>query len=308
MVYRILCIDGGGIRGVYALQVLKMLQDEIDTDLFKKIDCFAGTSTGSLIIASLNQGYQVQDLLNFYTFLGRRVFLKNKKTENGGAKYSNRFLKKMLKKFLPNNPTLFDIQPHMIIPSCHLSNGDNGLWESIIYDNYDRTKAKEYNLIEITLRSSAAPLYFPSYQKHIDGGVFALNPSLVALSRAIDEKGAGKELNDIRLLSIGNGINPAGINIDVDWGPKEWLEPYHKVAKHPLFSLLTEIGATIPEYPLTQILKNKTLRINGPLSVPIEIDDVGKIDLLKREAKALKIHNREKWESYKHWVRQNFIV
>lgn len=307
MVYRILSIDGGGIRGVYALQILKMLQEEIDQKLFEKIDCFAGTSTGALIIAAITQGYQPKDLLHFYTFLGWRVFFKNDKFDQGGAKYTNRFLKKIMNQFLPN-PSLSEIKPHIIIPTCHLGTDKNGFWEPIIYDNFDRQASKNYKLIDLALRSSAAPLYFSSYQKHIDGGVFALNPSLIALSRALDEKGGNLKMEEIRILSIGNGMNPTGINQDIDWGVDKWLSSYHNVAEYPLFSLLTDMGAMIPEYPLSQIMKEKILRINGPLLMPIEIDDCSKIDQLKKSALDLKEHAPDRWEAYKHWIRQNFII
>lgn len=308
MVYRILCVDGGGIRGVYALQILRMLQEEIDEELFNKVDCFAGTSTGALIVASLSQGYQPKDMLHFYSLLGKLVFAKSRTFSEGGAKYTNRFLKKILTRFLPHDPTLSEIKPHIIIPTCNLSAQRTGFWQTAIYDNYDREESKQYNLIDIALRSSAAPLYFPSYQKHVDGGLFALNPSLSALSRALDEKGGGKQLSEIRLLSIGNGTSPMGINQEVDWGVEKWFAPYHDLAKYPLYSLLTDMAAIIPEYPLSQILRENTLRINGPLLSPVELDDYTKYDLLKRSAIDLKQHASEKWESYKHWIRQNFII
>lgn len=308
MVYRILCVDGGGIRGVYASQILRMLQEEIDHNLFDRVDCFAGTSTGALIVASLSQGYGPRDVLHFYTFLGRLVFSKNPNHGEGASKYSNQHLKKILKRFIPEDPVLSELKPHIIIPTCHLGIEKTGYWQTIIYDNYDREKSKEYNLIDVALRSSAAPLYFPSYQKHVDGGLFALNPSLVALSRALDKGGGNKELEEIRLLSIGNGISPVGINQDIDWGVEKWFSPYHDLAQYPLFSLLTDVGAVIPDYPLAQILKEKTLRINGPLLAPVELDDFGKVDLLKKSAIDLKEHDPDRWESYKHWIRQNFII
>lgn len=308
MVYRILCVDGGGIRGVFALQVLKMLQEEIDHNLFDKVDCFAGTSTGALIVASLSQGYEPKDMLHFYTFLGRLAFAKNPKFSEGSAKYSNQNLQKMMNRFLPEDPLLSELKPHIIIPTCHLGCEKSGFWQTMIYDNYDREESKKHKLIDIALRSSAAPLYFPSYQKHVDGGLFALNPSLVALARSLDKEGGKKELDEIRLLSIGNGVSPVGINQDIDWGVNKWFSPYHDLAEYPLFSLLTDMGSSIPEYPLSQILREKTLRINGPLQIPIELDDVSKVDVLKKSALDIKQHTPEKWESYKHWVRQNFII
>jgi hypothetical protein len=74
VVYRILSIDGGGIKGVFALQVLKMIEEELGRDILKKIDCFSGTSTGALIVSGMAMGYEPKDLLRFYKFFASRVF------------------------------------------------------------------------------------------------------------------------------------------------------------------------------------------------------------------------------------------
>lgn len=297
MGYKILCIDGGGIRGIYSLQILKMLEEEVDSDIFKKVDCFAGTSAGALIVAALSQGYTAKDLMRFFSFFGRRVFQKNPQAKDGGAKYTNRFLSKALKRMFPKNPTLADINKHIIIPACSLCSEEDGKWLPKIYDNLDRNAAKEYHLIDAALKSAAAPIYFSSHRGYVDGGLFALNPSLIAYSRALEKKHG-----DIQLLSIGNGINPAGINEEVDWNEVQWMVPYREVARHPLFALLTDIGSCIPDYPLRQILGGSYHRVNGPLDEPVEIDDANKAGLLIRNAKSIPC-----WEETKTWIREKFL-
>jgi patatin-like phospholipase/acyl hydrolase len=298
VVYRILSIDGGGIKGVFALQVLKMIEEELGRDILKKIDCFSGTSTGALIVSGMAMGYEPKDLLRFYKFFASRVFPKRKELEDlGKAKYGNEKLKRILSRVFPENPTLSDLSRHIVIPACKLSSEAEGCWYPEVYDNFDREKSKEYSLIDVALRSSAAPIYFPSYQKYIDGGVFALNPSLLAFSRAIDPKGGGIQQSDVRILSLGNGINPAKIEEEIDWDEKRWMQPYGRVALHPLFSLMTDMGAFMPEYPLTQILGDKFCRINGPLPVPVEMDDLTKVGLLIKSAKDFRSNNQEKWGS-----------
>lgn len=305
MTYKILCIDGGGIRGAFALQILHMLQEDIGKDLLTKLDCFAGTSTGSLIVAAISQGFSPKELLRFYNILGSRVFPKPKNKEKGMAKYDNTTLIKALKIIFPKNPKLSEIEKHVIIPACKLYDERKEQWSMEIYDNFDRINASHISLIDAALRSSAAPIYFPSYQKCIDGGVYAHNPSLLALSRAIDEKGGNQNIKDIRLLSIGNGKNPGGINEELNWDEHKWMAPYPPLAKHPLYSLLTEMNADTPDYPLGQILKKQYLRINAFLPHPVEMDDTKSVKLLIKTAKSIREKTPEIWDSYLDWVQDN---
>lgn len=50
---KILCIDGGGIRGVFAVSILKALEEELKQPAGDYFDIIAGTSTGSIIASSL---------------------------------------------------------------------------------------------------------------------------------------------------------------------------------------------------------------------------------------------------------------
>ncbi len=299
MSYKILCIDGGGIRGVFALEILRMIQEDLGKDVFKQFDCFSGTSTGALIVSALLKGYQPSELSHFYSLFGRKIFPKGRKGVIGEAKYSQNFLKAVLQTTWSEKTTLADLKKQIIITACRL----HGSFGVEIYDNFDLEKAKEWGLVDIALRSSAAPVYFPSYQKYIDGGVYALNPSLLALSRVLDPQGGNKNISDIKILSIGTGINPASINEEINWGAHEWMSPYNEVADYPLFSLMTEISSTIPEYPLTQLLKENYLRINATLPSPVEIDDPTKISLLKETARNLKEKNPQTWTRYIDWIR-----
>jgi patatin-like phospholipase/acyl hydrolase len=43
---KLLAIDGGGIRGIYASHVLERVQKEFNTEFHREFDLIAGTSTG----------------------------------------------------------------------------------------------------------------------------------------------------------------------------------------------------------------------------------------------------------------------
>jgi len=78
---RILSLDGGGIRGVFSLEILLRMQELLRNEygsknlvLAEHFDLFAGTSTGAIIAAGLCWGMTVEEILEFYVKYGRTIF------------------------------------------------------------------------------------------------------------------------------------------------------------------------------------------------------------------------------------------
>jgi patatin-like phospholipase/acyl hydrolase len=78
---KLLAIDGGGIRGVLALEVLQRIEDLLnaksgcaDFRLADYFDYIAGTSTGGIIAAGLSIGMPVSEILTFYREAGAQMF------------------------------------------------------------------------------------------------------------------------------------------------------------------------------------------------------------------------------------------
>ena len=79
---RIFALDGGGVKGVLALGMLKPLEDELrrragghgEFRLCDYYDLIGGTSTGSIIAAGLALGLSVDELIDLYMRLGPEVF------------------------------------------------------------------------------------------------------------------------------------------------------------------------------------------------------------------------------------------
>ncbi|MGA7884442.1 MAG: patatin-like phospholipase family protein [Acidobacteriaceae bacterium] len=78
---RILALDGGGIRGVFSLELLlhmqKMLRRHYGREDFllrDHFDFFAGASTGAIIAACLAWGYTVEQILELYARYGGKMF------------------------------------------------------------------------------------------------------------------------------------------------------------------------------------------------------------------------------------------
>jgi patatin-like phospholipase/acyl hydrolase len=77
----ILALDGGGIRGVFTLEILARMEQMLrkhygrdDLVLRDHFDFFAGTSTGAIIAACLCWGYSVEQILDLYVSYGRKMF------------------------------------------------------------------------------------------------------------------------------------------------------------------------------------------------------------------------------------------
>lgn len=80
---RMLAIDGGGIRGVLALEILQKIEDSLKAQsrraefrLADYFDYISGTSTGGIIAAALSTGMAVAEIMEFYDAAGPDMFTK----------------------------------------------------------------------------------------------------------------------------------------------------------------------------------------------------------------------------------------
>ncbi len=78
---RILSLDGGGIRGVFSLELLLRMQQLLrqqygspELVLADHFDLFAGTSTGAIIATCLCWGMAVEEILELYVKFGNTMF------------------------------------------------------------------------------------------------------------------------------------------------------------------------------------------------------------------------------------------
>lgn len=78
----ILAIDGGGMRGLFALACLSTIAETLygDSDtagtqkLMKNFDLVCGTSTGGIIATGLATGHSIQEIRTMYLKMGGDVF------------------------------------------------------------------------------------------------------------------------------------------------------------------------------------------------------------------------------------------
>eukprot|EP01116_Phalansterium_solitarium_P010050 TRINITY_DN2444_c0_g1_i1.p1 TRINITY_DN2444_c0_g1~~TRINITY_DN2444_c0_g1_i1.p1 ORF type:complete len:559 (+),score=151.69 TRINITY_DN2444_c0_g1_i1:145-1821(+) len=235
--YRILSLDGGGVRGLFTMHVLKRLHDE--TGFLDNIDCFAGTSAGSQNAMALAAGVAPKDALELAYWGAKNALHQTygRWVQNGytAATYDMTILTQMLRRVFATE-RLPALNPDVIVVAFDLHRDEaaapaESSWRPKVFD-----KSDDREIVDVLLASSAAPTYFPSYQGFIDGGVVATNPSMAAVAYALDkprraqrdasraQSGAARlALEDIQLLSIGTGGQATFIPGDVDWGVIDWM-------------------------------------------------------------------------------------
>ena len=78
MPFRILSLDGGGIRGLVSaymlLEIEKKLKENSLPPVREYFDMIAGTSTGSILAAGIALGYSMEELIEIYTEQGLKIF------------------------------------------------------------------------------------------------------------------------------------------------------------------------------------------------------------------------------------------
>ncbi len=226
--FRILSIDGGGIRGIYTAVLIDRIAKHVP-DLINRTIFYAGTSSGSLLALGLAYGLPPVELIELFRAYAKEVFkssIVNQVSNIVGAKYDILNLRKILtpyfgaailKDFGTNHRKL------VFVPTFDLDGEIDGVrtWKPKFFHNFPGPDSDAGEMaVDVIIRSSATPVYFQSYQGYIDGGVIARNPSMAALAQALDPRAGRQSIDDIRMLSFGSGYYPRYISgRDTGLGP-----------------------------------------------------------------------------------------
>jgi predicted acylesterase/phospholipase RssA len=214
---RILALDGGGIRGLITLEVLKEIEERTRKPIAELFDVVAGSSTGAIIASLLllpdEQGrprYSASDVIAIYADTVRRVFSRPwyhaLLTLDGllGPKYLNRE-KIAIARELYGEATFHDLLRPMMILAYSLARSDLQVFTSWPPD-YD-----DMHLMPLVVAATSGPTYFPAVQlegpepeagQYLDGSVLATDPSEQVLLQAL----AAYPDRDIVLVSVGTGL------------------------------------------------------------------------------------------------------
>lgn len=212
----ILSIDGGGIKGLYSAAFLAGLENKFGKETHNCFDLVAGTSTGGILALAIAARIPVKDIVEFYKEWGPRIFRTRFNIFRNllFSKYSNKELIKALQNIF-GNTRIKDIYSQdkcvsICIPSIDVIQGTPTVFKTP--HDIQLSRDNEQYLWEIALATSSAPTYFPvakiriprssAWKLFVDGGLWANNPSLVAITEALTYQ--KQTIENIYMLSLGN--------------------------------------------------------------------------------------------------------
>ena len=231
--FRILALDGGGIKGSFSAAVLAALEDATKCRCVDHFDLIAGTSTGGIIALGLGLGMSAQEIVSFYEEHGPAIFpscsLVQRLTGTvrqlvWGPKHSHAILREKLSLVL-GEKQFGESQTRLVIPTYDAIGGRIFVMKTSHHPRFQYDT--EALAVDVALATSAAPTYFQAamFPKHancsyVDGGVWANAPVMVALVEAFSFLDV--PLDNIDILSIGTTSTPFSIAQHVDSGALEW--------------------------------------------------------------------------------------
>lgn len=260
----ILSIDGGGPFVLMSLLLLDRIE-AIHPGFLSQVDLFAGTSAGAIsaMIIAANEDpvrglHTAIDFWETTPILARSARHLATGLIGVTSLYSHDMLKRALRGTL-GTKKLGEFRRKVLLASVRLDNGiaDPALhsWTPISLSNLtvDDPAYLDDNAVDLALRSAAAPVVWPVYQGHVDGGLFANDPSMLALSRVIQERRkdttghAGEILGDIWIFSVGEGQTKHYLSVGTrNWGYQRWM-----LNRTPRFALL-ELALTTSGEEISQ--------------------------------------------------------
>jgi uncharacterized protein len=296
--YHILALDGGGIRGLLTAILLERLE-AARPGLLAKVNLFAGSSTGGILALGLAAGRTPSQARELYEKRGRQVFADSRwdNLRDLGhavrAQYSNTELKRVLQAEF-GSMTLGELPHRVLVAAFDLENDPHlppqlRTWKPKFFHNFlGRDSDAHEKVVDVAMRTSAAPSYFPIYQGYIDGGVVAGNPSMAALAQALEPNTGKQALADITLLSLGTGRNNRSIPAQTnDWGWVQW-------APH-IINIVLDGTSGIADYECRQLLGDRYHRLNPYLPERIDLDDVSKIPRLREIGERVMLEPTLEW-------------
>ena len=289
--FNILSFDGGGLRGTLSIHLLKKLQN-LTPNIVKTTNLISGTSTGSLIALGLAYGLSAEEISNLYSKENIEYIFDKSYSQIARPKYDNDHLKEVLLRIFPENLKLKDLGKLVIIPAFYLGD-ENNSWKAMFYNNIPNSPTEDFRVVDVAMASSAAPVFFPTYERNIDGGIIATDPSLASIVYSID-KTLGKSIENIRLLSFGTGYYYNSIKQDTsNWGAIDWV--VSKDPDLPIISVTLEGNAQVSQIFSKKLLQDNYYRLNPRMNRDISMDDVKAVDYLTKLAKEYDMKECVSW-------------
>jgi hypothetical protein len=212
--FRILSIDGGGMKGSFAAGFLAEAERLSSRRIVDHFDLVVGTSTGGIIALAVTSGVPAADVRRFYVTDGPSIFPRPlslwdpRSWPLGRPVHSGKPLDDALRKVFGGRLLGQALAPTMV-PALRV---DDGTLHVIKTPHAPRfVNDQHLPLVDVARATSAAPLYLPPYRAqngstYLDGGLAVNNPACLGVAEAIDV--FGKDRGSIRVLSIASPEEP----------------------------------------------------------------------------------------------------
>ena len=271
---KVISFDGGGVRAIAGIVFLKKLEIESGKKIFDTFDMFVGTSAGAFNAACFSyKGMDANTLKKYWSkeyldqIMQTSFFWDKASLIQARPRYESEGRIKVLHEIFSKDTLGISNKP--LVTLCY----DIEKRIHVIHSNFN---TPDITYIDALSASSAAPMYFPTYQMEnrswmIDGGVVTNNPCLIGFAQAKEYFKTDK----IKILSIGAGLNKQKINGEISskWGGVGWL-------RNDIMGMMldSEVHHDISE----DILGDSYLRINSPLGkINRILDDDSEVNLEK---------------------------
>lgn len=276
--FRILSIDGGGIRGVFPAAYLADIEKKFlgGRSIATCFDMIAGTSTGGIIALALAHGMTAAEGLKIYSDRGNRIFPALKGFGKwrrllrwlSRPKHNAEVLKDELLQVF-GDTLLDEARTRLIIPSFEGKYGEPFLYKTPHHPDYRNDRHKKF--AHVALHTTAAPSYFPGVDDDghimIDGGLWANNPIMNAVVDALACYDVPRE--NVRVLSVGTGSATFTVDESVrEGGALQWgmMRAFSAASRAQSLNALGQANLLLG--------KNNVVRIDPPETRdPIALDD-----------------------------------
>ena len=235
--FRILALDGGGIKGAFTASVLATLSKQLKEPITDRFDLIAGTSTGGILAIGLGMGMDADNMLKFYRERGPIIFpimrfhrrWRRELRHFVKPKHSQDVLFRELKSaYFPDGKerVLGESKVRLLIPAF---DAVSGICHTFRTPHHPLLGADSMtSAAEVALATAAAPTYFSAAKvrnmvanaSYFDGGVWANCPALAAIIEAVCYLEV--PLDRIDVLSIGTTEEPFTVKSMAQSGVVGW--------------------------------------------------------------------------------------
>jgi uncharacterized protein len=297
---RILSIDGGGIRGIIAGEILIYLEQKLqqktgnpNARIAEYFDLIAGTSTGGILTCLLlcpdktgKPLFSAEQAVALYIKKGGAIFRKTflKKIKSIGGLSDEKYDEDELENAL--NAYFKDVKLSQLLKPCLITSYEIDRRYAHFFTSHDARNKSGYDFFirDVARATSAAPTYFEAAKVKsttgvsytlVDGGVFANNPSLCAFCEASElfKKDKPVSIENMVMLSLGTGSVKKSYEFDLakNWGAIGWVRPVIDI-------MMSGVSETV-EYQVAKLFASlgkseQYIRINPELEhASPEMDD-----------------------------------